>query len=227
MPRRNLRASLWDCYVRHERERYQSLRRDKLKQAAALGRWRRWEKDKAVLDQLPVVKRIARTESRKFASHLDLRDLIQQGMVGLMEASNRYMPGRGGGFAQFAYFRIRGAIIDANKRKAYREEMNWSLDRQMGHPEKDGIFRKPPTFAESLIASESSAEERLIERERRARLAETYAGLARADAELLAAWAQGRPMREQCAISGMSQNYTRDRVAQLLARIRARIGAAA
>jgi RNA polymerase sigma factor (sigma-70 family) len=84
-------------------------------------------RDELILAHLPMVGRIARKISHMLAPHLDIRDLVGAGCIGLVEAANRYRPANGA-FDHFAYFRIRGAIIDANRRQAYREELNDSID---------------------------------------------------------------------------------------------------
>jgi hypothetical protein len=58
-------------------------------------------------------------------------------------------------------------------------------------------------------------------RERHAKLARAISLLPPPDRRLLRAWMEGEPIRHQCAISGMSQNYTRDRIVQIQARVRA------
>jgi RNA polymerase sigma factor (sigma-70 family) len=73
-----------------------------------------------------MVERIGRNVKWMFAQHLDFNDLKQAGAVGLVAAANAYDPARGD-FEPYAYFRIRGAIIDSQKRRAYREEQNISL----------------------------------------------------------------------------------------------------
>lgn len=78
---------------------------------------------------MPTVEAIARKEKPKFARHIDLGDLIGAGHVGLMQAAERYSPASGKNFSAFAWFRIRGAIIDSQKRRTYREEQNDSLER--------------------------------------------------------------------------------------------------
>lgn len=213
-----LEVALWDAYVSQTRQRNHAITRKTLSDAGKLGSWRRWKKQAAILSQVPIVKRIARTESRKFAAHLDLRDLVQSGMVGLLEASDRYRPGRGGGFPQFAYFRIRGAIIDANKRRAYREELNDSLDRLPLGLSNGGAALE--TLGEMIPDRKPLAIEIVIARERNATLAAAILLLPRADEKLLRAWMESRPIREQCAISGMSANYTRLRIAQIQGRVR-------
>lgn len=219
MSTHRLNVGLWDSYVLQQRMQNQAVRSQRLSEAGRLGEWRRRKKHLAIAEQIPIVKRIARTEARKFAAHLDVRDLVQQGMVGLMEAAQRYRPGRGGGFAQFAYFRIRGAIIDANKRRAYREELNDSLDRHVGQPTAGESSRQ--TLGDMIADESPLAIDELEHRQTERRMMAALGELPAADRELLQAWMEGKPIREQCRISGMSANYTRARITQIQGRVRA------
>lgn len=226
MPRLNLPPALWRSYLTQIDQRNQSVRTERLRNAGLLSAWRRWKADEEVMNQIPIVRRIARTESRKFAAHLDMRDLVQSGMVGLMEAKRRYRPGKGGGFAQFAYFRIRGAIIDANKRKAYRETTHSSLSAEIHDPDRSGsLRRKPMTIADTVASPQPAADEMMERKQQTETLLRAIGALQPPDRLLLRAWMEGKSIREQCAISGMSQNYTRDRVTQIQARLRGLVAA--
>lgn len=55
-----------------------------------------------------IVKKIRATLHR----HVDFEELVSYGMIGLMEAADRYDPRRGIAFTTFSYYRIRGAIFD-------------------------------------------------------------------------------------------------------------------
>ncbi|HWE51378.1 MAG TPA: sigma-70 family RNA polymerase sigma factor [Bryobacteraceae bacterium] len=163
---------------------------------------------------MAIVRRIAKEQSRVFV-HVQIEDLEQQGYVGLLEAARRYDPAAGS-FGAFAYFRIRGAIVDAHKRRRWREEMLESL--QAIAAAHDGWL--PPSIATCPLPR---PDELAARGQMAAKLANALGALASEDAELLRAWAEGAPIREQCEISGMSPNYTRDRVAQLIGRVRALI----
>ncbi len=60
----------------------------------------------------PLVKRIAYHLMARLPSHLVVDDLIQAGMVGLLEALSKYDPTKGASFETYAGIRIRGSIID-------------------------------------------------------------------------------------------------------------------
>ena len=50
---------------------------------------------------------------------IDMRDLVQDGMIGLIDASHRFDESRGIKFETFAERRVRGAMIDALRRGAW------------------------------------------------------------------------------------------------------------
>ncbi|MES1205048.1 MAG: FliA/WhiG family RNA polymerase sigma factor [Pseudomonadota bacterium] len=59
-----------------------------------------------------LVEKVARRMSRRLPTHVELDDLISTGMLGLLEAAERFDPSRGEKFEAFAEFRIRGAMLD-------------------------------------------------------------------------------------------------------------------
>lgn len=64
----------------------------------------------------PLVRRIAHHLMARLPSHVVLEDLLQSGMMGLLEAARRYDSGKGASFETYAGIRIRGAIIDEVRR---------------------------------------------------------------------------------------------------------------
>tara|TARA_R110002072_G_scaffold31735_18_gene97734 strand:- start:51319 stop:52044 length:726 start_codon:yes stop_codon:yes gene_type:complete len=60
----------------------------------------------------PLVKRIAHHMVARMPSSVQPDDLIQSGMIGLLEASSKYDPGKGASFETYAGIRIRGAMLD-------------------------------------------------------------------------------------------------------------------
>jgi RNA polymerase sigma factor for flagellar operon FliA len=59
-----------------------------------------------------LVQAIANKIKRHLPAHVDLEDLVQTGMIGLMEASRRYDSTRSVDFPSYANSRITGAILD-------------------------------------------------------------------------------------------------------------------
>ena len=72
-----------------------------------------------VLEHMGLVRSIAVSMGRNYPRHVDIEDLVQAGMVGLMEAAQRFDPEHGVPFAAFASRRIRGAINDSVRESAW------------------------------------------------------------------------------------------------------------
>jgi RNA polymerase sigma factor for flagellar operon FliA len=68
---------------------------------------------------LPLVRSIAAKVRQGLPPQIELGDLVGYGTKGLMEAAERYDPGRGVAFSTFAYYRIRGAIYDGLRESGY------------------------------------------------------------------------------------------------------------
>jgi RNA polymerase sigma factor for flagellar operon FliA len=78
------------------------------------------EIEQLVLEQMPQVKYIARRIHERLPQHVPFEDLMQAGMVGLMDALNKFDCEKKVKFASYAKFRIRGAILDSLR------ELDWS-----------------------------------------------------------------------------------------------------
>lgn len=60
----------------------------------------------------PYVYSIAKQVSHSFPVKIDFEELVAYGMLGLLEAAERYDPRRKVSFVTFSYYRIKGAIFD-------------------------------------------------------------------------------------------------------------------
>ena len=65
-----------------------------------------------IQDNLNLVKKIAWQLHGRVQNIVEVEDLIQQGMEGLVHAAQKYSPKEGVNFSQYAQLRIRGSIID-------------------------------------------------------------------------------------------------------------------
>jgi len=70
------------------------------------------QKDKLILEYSPLIKFIAQKIAVRLPSNIELDDLISSGVIGLMDAIDKYDPTRDNKFKTYAEFRIRGAILD-------------------------------------------------------------------------------------------------------------------
>jgi RNA polymerase sigma factor FliA len=65
-----------------------------------------------VAEFAPLVRRIAAQVAAGLPACVELSDLVQTGMMGLLDAARRYQSTRGAQFETYAVQRIRGAILD-------------------------------------------------------------------------------------------------------------------
>lgn len=85
-------------------------------------------KDQLIARYAPLVKRIAYHLMAKLPASVQVDDIIQNGMLGLLDALSRYEEGLGAQFETYAVQRIRGAMLDGLR------ENDWlprSLRREM------------------------------------------------------------------------------------------------
>ncbi len=68
---------------------------------------------------LPFVESLARRVAASMPHSIELGDLVQDGMIGLIDAACRFDEGRGIKFETLAERRVRGAMIDALRRDAW------------------------------------------------------------------------------------------------------------
>lgn len=70
------------------------------------------QRDQRIIEHIPLVKRIAYHLVARLPSSVLVDDLIQAGMLGLIEASKQYDPSQGASFETYAGIRIRGSMLD-------------------------------------------------------------------------------------------------------------------
>jgi RNA polymerase sigma factor FliA len=76
--------------------------------------------DELVLKHGELVKRIAYHVVSRLPAHIEVDDLIQAGMIGLLNAAQNFSPTKGANFETYAGIRIRGAMLDEARRS------NWT-----------------------------------------------------------------------------------------------------
>ncbi len=69
-------------------------------------------REKLVLEYAPLIKYIAQKIAARLPANIELDDLISSGVIGLMDAIEKYDASRDNKFKTYAEFRIRGAILD-------------------------------------------------------------------------------------------------------------------
>lgn len=103
------------------------------------------DKEQLVVQYAPLVKRIAYHLMAKLPPSVQVDDLIQNGMIGLLDAIGRYEEGLGAQFETYAVQRVRGAMLDGLREndwlpRGLRREMRrvetaiHALEQQRGRP---------------------------------------------------------------------------------------------
>ena len=134
-----------------------------------------------IVSSLPFVEALARRMAASMPHSIDIGDLVQDGVLGLIDAAHRFDEDRGIKFETFAERRVRGAMIDALRRDAWPrgvrrqrreiEAARESLRRELGHE---------PSMAD-LAARVGSDEKRLSRTIVRINTIESTSPLATAD----------------------------------------------
>jgi len=109
--------------------------------------------DERVASHMHLVRRIAWRLHRRSGGHTELDDLVQTGLVALVEASQSWED-RGFAFATYAQTRIRGAMIDSMRRSATlgRAAIVRRAEVQALEHQLTGSLGRPPTPAEMAAA---------------------------------------------------------------------------
>jgi RNA polymerase sigma factor FliA len=105
-------------------------------------------RDQLITEYLPYVKRIVHRIAVHLPSTIDIEDLMNVGVIGLIQAVDRYDPRRDNKFMTYAVFRIRGAVLSelrsrdflsrANRRKIRElENIQLKLEQKLGREVED------------------------------------------------------------------------------------------
>jgi RNA polymerase sigma factor for flagellar operon FliA len=105
-------------------------------------------KDEIIIEYAPLIKYIAQKIAARLPSNIELDDLISCGVIGLMDAIEKFDPTRDNKFKTYAEFRVRGAILDelraqdwvprSIREKAKLVERTYSkLEAELGRPATD------------------------------------------------------------------------------------------
>ena len=103
-----------------QRERRGPALRNVKSAYAAFGGLNSAKRERLLVEQLPQVKYIARRIHDRLPPHVLLEDLVHAGILGLIEAIQRYDPARHVELKSYAKHRIHGAILDSLR------DLDWS-----------------------------------------------------------------------------------------------------
>lgn len=106
------------------------------------------ERESLIEEYIPLVKYLAHRISIKLPNHVEIDDLVNSGIIGLIDAIEKFDPSRGIKFKTYAEFRIRGAIFDGlrsldwvprsvRKQKKMVEQSYAQLEQKLGRHATD------------------------------------------------------------------------------------------
>ena len=108
------------------------------------------QRDKVILEHLPLVKAIAVRVHENLPVHVDLDDLVHAGILGLFDAVTKYNPAKKVAFSSYAKHRIKGAILDSLR------QLDWaSRDLRRRHKQVEAATR---SLAATLQRNPTEAE---------------------------------------------------------------------
>lgn len=89
------------------------------------------ERNQMVLEQLPQVKFIAQKIHARLPHHIPLEDLVNTGVLGLIEALAKFDPKRNVQLQSYARYRIQGAILDSLREQDWSPRLLRQKERQL------------------------------------------------------------------------------------------------
>lgn len=131
------------------------------------------DRERIISEHLPLVRQVVRRLSlQNFGAACDIDDLVGFGIVGLVQAVDRFDPSGGAPFAAFATMRIKGAVLDAVRQldplsrdqrsrvariRDARDHLRNSLSREpTGSEVRDAAQLSSIAFNEASVAAETT-----------------------------------------------------------------------
>lgn len=114
----------------------------------------RQDLDELVKECLPSVRFLAARLASRVPSRVDLDDLVQAGMIGLLQSADRFDPERGIKFQTFASRRIQGAMLDYLRSLDWKPRSVRSRNRKLEKACRDAEQRLGGRATEEDVAEE-------------------------------------------------------------------------
>lgn len=108
----------------------------------------RERREELILKYTPLINYVAGRLAMRLPPHISVNDLISSGIVGLIDAVEKFDPAKNIQFKTYAEFRIRGAMLDelrsmdwiprsVRKKASDLERTYWRLEKKLGRPVED------------------------------------------------------------------------------------------
>jgi RNA polymerase sigma factor FliA len=124
------------------------------------------DRDRLVEQHLSLVQAIAAKLKRTLGRTIDFEDLVAYGTKGLLEAADRFDPTQGASFTTFAYYRVRGAMLDGLRTMGWYSRADYARYRAeeraneylQSQSERNTAAKQAGATADAASALESIAE---------------------------------------------------------------------
>ncbi len=118
-------------------------------------------RDELIEEYAPLVKYIAERLSARLPASIDVEDLISTGVLGLIDAIDKFVPDRGVKFKTYAEFRIRGAMLDYLRRQDWAPRSMRRKERELAQVfrQLEQKLKRPATHEEAAEAMGLTMEE--------------------------------------------------------------------
>ena len=106
------------------------------------------EREALIVEHLSLIKHVAHRVATRLPASVEIGDLVNAGVIGLLDAVDKFEPERGVKFKTYAELRVRGAIIDSlrnldwaprslRRRGRDLERVYGELEQKLGRPASD------------------------------------------------------------------------------------------
>lgn len=138
--------SRWESRLKSRALNYKSYAPDPISSPPVNGQ--PLSREEMILKYSPLIKYIAHRLAMRLPPHISIDDLISAGVIGLMDALNKFDPGKKVQFKTYAEFRIKGAMLDelrsldwasrsVRQKAAQLEKAFQNLEKKKGRPAED------------------------------------------------------------------------------------------
>lgn len=110
-------------------------------------------REEIIESYLPYVKRVVHRIAVHLPQHVEVDDLIHVGVIGLIQALDRYDPARENSFLTYAIFRIKGAVLSELRSRDFLSRSNRKKVREMDQAftALENSLGRPPTTEELAV----------------------------------------------------------------------------
>lgn len=126
----------------------------------------RERRDALVLTHLPMVKRVALHLRARVPPLMEVDEMVQVGLIGLLEAARAWEPSNGTPFDAFALQRVRGAILDELRRISPLPRSSMSFNREHGQAVRGLVHELGRQPSEREVADAMGVELQTLQKDR-------------------------------------------------------------